>query len=215
MTWMTMAFMITTRRRNFNYFGPGNGDAYLISSGYSFRVFVRWDDWTAITQDFDLYIWRFDIDTSTWTMAGSGTNDQNGGAGQSPTEWAFATTTGTDAVYGFTIECYSCSRNVNFEVFAPKMASLDESLAARSLSNLADSPAAITVAALDVTPPYPQEYYSSEGPTNGPGGTAAGGLINRISPVMQMFLRKVTAQLASSMAHLQLRRTLPVLLHWY
>ena len=161
--------------QNFNYFGPGNGDAYLISSGYSFRVFVRWDDWTAITQDFDLYIWRFDIDTSTWTMAGSGTNDQNGGAGQSPTEWAFATTTGTDAVYGFTIECYSCSRNVNFEVFAPKMASLDESLAARSLSNLADSPAAITVAALDVTPPYPQEYYSSEGPTNGPGGTAAGG----------------------------------------
>ena len=35
----------------------------------------------------------------------------------------------------------------------------------------------MTVAALDVNAPYPQEWYSSEGPTNGPGGTAAGGAI--------------------------------------
>jgi hypothetical protein len=33
----------------------------------------------------------------------------------------------------------------------------------------------MTVAALDVVSPYPQETYSSEGPTNGPGGTAGGG----------------------------------------
>ena len=50
-------------------------------------------------------------------------------------------------------------------------------MTARSLANLADAPAAMTVAALDVNAPYPQESYSSEGPTNGPGGTASGGAI--------------------------------------
>ena len=50
-------------------------------------------------------------------------------------------------------------------------------MTARSLANLADAPAAMTVAALDVDAPYPQESYSSEGPTNGPGGTASGGAI--------------------------------------
>jgi hypothetical protein len=47
----------------------------------------------------------------------------------------------------------------------------------RSLANLADSPGAMTVAALDVNSPYPQESYSSEGPANGPGGTGSGGSI--------------------------------------
>ena len=55
------------------------------------------------------------------------------------------------------------------------MARLDKIVTARSLANLADAPAAMTVAALDVKSPYPQESYSSEGPANGPGGTATGG----------------------------------------
>ena len=84
---------------------------------------------------------------------------------------------GSSAPYGFIIKRVSSSRNVNFEVFAPKVARLDELVHARSLANLADAPAAMTVAALDVDAPYPQESYSSEGPTNGPGGTAAGGAI--------------------------------------
>jgi subtilisin family serine protease len=47
----------------------------------------------------------------------------------------------------------------------------------RSLANLADAASAMTVAALDVVSPYPLEPYSSQGPTNGPGGAAAGGFI--------------------------------------
>src|SRR5439155_57436 len=79
------------------------------------------------------------------------------------------------APYGFIIQRYSSTRNVNFEVFAPKIQTLDEQVHARSLANLADAPDAVTVAALDVHSPYPQESYSSEGPANGPGGTAGGG----------------------------------------
>lgn len=156
-----------------NYFGPGDGSGYLIPAGYLIRVALRWDDWTSVNQDFDLYIYRHN--GTDWEIAGYSENIQDGTLGQEPTEYAVALSSGSDSVYGFIISCYDCNRAVNFEVFAPKIARLDEILYARSLSNLADAPVAMTVAALDVTAPYPQENYSSQGPTNGPGGTANGG----------------------------------------
>ena len=158
-----------------NYFGPGGGAAYNIPAGYVISGFLRWDDWTAVNQDYDLYLWRWG--GSSWTLIAAGTNYQNGGVGQTPTEYVAALSSGTSAPYGFTIQRYSSTRNVNLEFFAPKIARLDELVNARSLANLADSPNAMTVAAVDVDNPYPQESYSSEGPANGPGGTAAGGII--------------------------------------
>lgn len=156
-----------------DYFGPGDGSAYVIPAGYAFRVFLRWDDWASHNQDYDLYLFRWN--GSAWVQIASSEDLQDGSSGQTPTEYAFAATSGSDAPYGFLIYRYNSTRNVNFEVFAPKVDRLDELTHARSLANLADAPDAVTVAALDVTSPYPQESYSSEGPTNGAGGTAAGG----------------------------------------
>jgi subtilisin family serine protease len=72
---------------------------------------------------------------------------------------------------------------VNFEVFTPGVVLSTlrpprplELVTARSVANLADSPGAFTVAALDVTS-LGQEFYSSEGPTNGPGGAETGGSV--------------------------------------
>ncbi len=158
-----------------NYFGPGDGDAYYINAGYSIRVFLRWDDWSARNQNYDLSIVKWN--GSAWQTVASSTNPQNGGAGQTPTEYTGVMSSGSAAPYGFVIKRVSSSRNVNFEMFAPKVARLDEIVTARSLANLADAPGALTVAALDVNAPYPQEAYSSQGPTNGPGGTASGGAI--------------------------------------
>lgn len=163
--------------QNVNYFGPGDGTAYLIPAGYGIRVFLRWDDWTQVNQDYDLVLLRQEPGAGGWSVIAVSDNFQNGGPGQTPTEFAFGATSGVDAFYGFAIERYDSNRNVNFEAFAPKVAPLDELLYARSLANLADAPAAMTVAALDVNSPYPQEPYSSEGPTNGPGGAAGGGFI--------------------------------------
>ncbi len=157
-----------------DYFGPGNGNAYLIPSGYQIRVYLRWDDWANVNQDFDLYLLRWN--GSSWDPVNASENVQNGQAGQTPTEYAIGITSGSDTAYGFAIQKYQATRAVNFEVFAPKIASLDEVNHARSLSNLADVPGVFTVAALDVTSPFPQEAYSSEGPTNGPGGSAVGGV---------------------------------------
>ncbi len=158
-----------------NYFGPGDGSGYLIPSGYLFTVAARWDDWVNVNQDFDLYLLRWD--GSAWDVVATARIFKLEELGRNLLNLPRLLTSGANAVYGFGLVCYTCSRNVNFEVFAPKLDRLDEVVNARSLANLADAPLAFTVAALDVNSPYPQEPYSSEGPTNGPGGTAVGGIV--------------------------------------
>ena len=158
-----------------NFFGPGNGNAYTIPSGVAIRAFLRWDDWTAKNQDYDLYLVRWN--GTAWQQVGKSETRQTGGAGQTPTESISYVTSGATAPYGFLIKRYSSNRNVNLEFYALKVARLDKIVPARSLGNLADAPAAMTVAALNVASPYAQESYSAEGPANGPGGTANGGSI--------------------------------------
>ncbi|MBI1876895.1 MAG: S8 family serine peptidase, partial [Chloroflexi bacterium] len=142
------------------------------------NIFVRWSDWEQVDQDFDVHIVRWD--GATWQTVASSTNVQNGNPGQTPTEWINLNQPILDFTsYGFRIERVSGNAPVNFEVFTPGLISLgfglEETVTARSIANLADSPGAMTVAALNVAAPYAQEFYSSEGPTNGPGGTATGG----------------------------------------
>lgn len=156
-----------------NFFGPGDGTAYNIPSGSRLFVAMRWDDWTAVDQDFDLYLLRWN--GSAWDYVGTpGENVQNGSPGQLPSEFAFAFASGTSTAYGYVIVKYAASRNVHLEVHAPNLPT-DRRVAARSLANLADAPSAVTVGAVHVTSPYALEPYSSQGPTNGPGGIATGG----------------------------------------
>jgi hypothetical protein len=142
---------------------------------------LRWDDWTNVDQDYDLYLYQWDDINGWWELVAYSEEYQDGTPGKTPTEqitYVTADEYGVDdgyGFYGFLISRWDSDRAVNLEVFAPKVDRLDEIVTARSLANLADSPNAMTVAALDVTSPYPQEPYSSEGPTNGPGGTAGGG----------------------------------------
>jgi subtilisin family serine protease len=150
--------------------------AFLIAD---INVLVRWSDWADVDQDYNVHLVRWD--GATWVPVASSTDVQNGGQGQTPTEWVAATIAFDFAKYGFRIERVSGDRPVNFEVFTPGIVFSTlrpprplELVTARSIANLADSPGAITVAALDVGS-FAQEFYSSEGPTNGPGGTASGG----------------------------------------
>lgn len=160
-----------------NYFGPGNGNYYSIPAGYLISGYLRWNDWSDVDQDYDLYVVRLDTGTGQWQIVASGQNEQNGSVGQRPVERVTYVSSGDSTGYGFLIRKFNANGAANFEFFAPKVTRLDELLHARSLANLADAPAAMTVAALDSDSPYPQEAYSSEGPTNGPGGSASGGAI--------------------------------------
>jgi subtilisin family serine protease len=140
------------------------------------NIFLRWSDWQQVNQNFDLHLMR--KNGNTWETVASSSDLQDGTPGKTPTEWLSATVLDF-APYGFRIERKSGSQPVNFEVFTPGIISfgfgLREGLRARSIANLADSPGAVTVAALNVAAPHAQEFYSSEGPTNGPGGAAEGG----------------------------------------
>ena len=71
----------------------------------------------------------------------------------------------------------SGSRNVNLEIFAPKLARLDKIVIDRSLANLADAANVVTIGGINASSPYPLETYSAQGPTNGLGGTEFGGQI--------------------------------------
>jgi hypothetical protein len=164
-----------TSTQNINFFGPGDGTPYLIPAGIPIVIHLRWNDWTIVDQDYDLYLMRWN--GSSWDVIGAGTNVQDGSPGQKPTESAFGVTSGSSTAYGFVIKRINSNQAVNFEVFAPRMPRLDKLLYARSVANLGDSPGAMTVAAVDVDMPYLHEPYSSEGPTNGPGGAETGGFI--------------------------------------
>jgi len=146
-----------------NYFGPGDGDAYLIPSGVRLDVHLSWDDWTNVDQDYDLLLLRWN--GSGWTVIAAGVDLQEGQPGQQPLEYVSAVTDGSPTVYGFVVVRYRATRNVCLEVFTPGVARIDEIVPDHGLTDLAQSSAVIVVGAVDVNPPYPQEAYSSEGPT--------------------------------------------------
>ncbi|MBN1876509.1 MAG: S8 family serine peptidase [Anaerolineae bacterium] len=148
-----------------------------VGSGRAFVVYARWDDWTYVTQDYDLTLWGYSETDHRWERIGGSYDTQDGSPGQRPSEYAYAITTGEYLFYGFALSRYKADRNVNFEVFTPRMYPLIYNVEARSLANLGDAPDAFTVAAVDVDSPYTFEFYSAEGPTNGAGGTATGGSI--------------------------------------
>jgi subtilisin family serine protease len=156
-----------------NFFGPGNGNAYAIPPGVLLRIFLRWDDWSAINQDYALHVVAWN--GAQWQIVGSSNRPQFGVIGQRPTEDVIGFTTASLRPYGVVIERINSGRAVNFELFAPDVARLDKFVPERSLPNLADAPQAITVGAVGFAAPYPFQDYSAQGPTNGPGGTESGG----------------------------------------
>lgn len=42
-----------------NFFGPGDGSAYVVPAGYPIVCGLHWDDWTAVNQDYDLELYRW------------------------------------------------------------------------------------------------------------------------------------------------------------
>jgi subtilisin family serine protease len=155
-----------------NYFGPGDGSAYNISADFPILVYLHWDDWTVVDQDYDmeLYYW----DSSSWQFVTGSYNDQAGGYPE-PVEriLLYAPATGP---YGVAVRRSSSTRDVCLRLIAlPYGPTLDERVSQRSLIFPADSPDAISVGAVYVRCPYRLQRYSSQGPTFGPGGGCSGG----------------------------------------
>lgn len=155
-----------------NVFGPGNGSAYQIPSGVELTPSIRWNDWTTVNQDLRLVLLRYN--GATFDIVATGNNAQSGLAGQRPAERISYRTSGQAAVYGVAIQRINVNRSLYLHLLTPNR-NLDRQTPAMSLGNLADVASVLTVAAVDSKTPFVREAYSSEGPTNGPGGAPTGG----------------------------------------
>lgn len=150
-----------------------NGD-YTIPSGVCFDVYIRWSDWAAVNQDYDLVMFRW-TNYFEWEPIASSTDFQSGAPGQTPTEQLLGCTFLEPTYYSLGIQRRSGDAPVHFEVFVAGASHLFHSTPVRSLALPGDAAAVLAVGAVDVAAPYGQRPYSSEGPTNGPGGVASGG----------------------------------------
>ncbi|MBP6015695.1 MAG: S8 family serine peptidase [Candidatus Promineofilum sp.] len=157
-----------------NVFGLGNGTAFLIPAGVALSPSIRWNDWTTVKQNYRLVLLRHN--GSAYSIVATSDNPQTGQLGQRPTERISYYTSGAAAVYGVAIQRISSDRSVYLHLLTPNR-ELDRRTPSMSLGSLADVATVLTVAAVDVDVPFVREEYSSEGPTNGPGGAPTGGFL--------------------------------------
>ena len=163
----------------------GNGGNLNIgcqSQNTPVQVEVFWDDWTAVSHDYDVYL--LEHNGSQWVLRASSTNAQPGNPPQE--HIFFANSQPLNAcgqgfgAFGVQVVKKAGATNRNLQVFT-NLLPVNQSILvpARSLGFPADSPAVMTVAAVDVNGTFPQEPYSSEGPVLGLGGSLAPSTIEK------------------------------------
>ena len=74
----------------------------LIPAGTTIQLYLRWDDWTQVIQDYDLHLVQ-SFDGSNGTSSEAARIDKPVASGQTPTEQILWTTTGAPAYYGVMI----------------------------------------------------------------------------------------------------------------
>lgn len=165
------------------WFGPDDrinwlytDSGYDIPAGTMIQATLRWSDWDAVDQDYDLYLYESDPDDPTLKVVASSTDPQTGLHGQKPTESLMFATLSPQSCYGLVIRDHGATRDIHLDLFVSGGTRLHYSSAVQSLTNLADASGALSVGAASWRPPYAVIPDSSQGPTKGPGGVAEGGL---------------------------------------
>ena len=146
-------------------------DGNPILAGTPLNIYLRWDDWPASNQDYDLYIVAWN--GAGWSTVAYSANTQSGT--QPPKEAINSYVAPVSGYYGIAIDRYNATRNVILDLNAYSVPPFSVRVPQRSLIDDATAPSAVAVAAVDAGAPYPLEPYSSRGPTRGPGGAMSGG----------------------------------------
>ena len=145
-----------------------------IPAGEEIIANLVWNQWQSPTTDLDFCLFRMD-GTADPVQITCSDDIQNGGEGQLPRE-TIEHTVVEAGEYGVAVKWYSGDPNVDIEVEIVDWP-VQYVVESGSISVPGDTANAIIVAALDAASPYALEAYSSRGPTNGPGGSLAGGFI--------------------------------------
>jgi hypothetical protein len=154
--WSGSFFDADTDGTNLHDFAPGDeaNDVFLFEEGC---VFLKWDDWPASDQDFDLYLFRESDDL----LVDSSENPQDGS--QEPAEMVCAD---AEDEYYVVIRSFAAGAAPRFDLFATGGSALEHSVPAGSVVEPASSPAALAAGAVcwqsGALQPQP---YSSRGPT--------------------------------------------------
>lgn len=153
------------------HFGP--------SDGFPLRAYLRWNDWTAVDQDYRVCLFR--IVGSTRVAAACSDDTQDGGAGQQPCDYARYDPPLASGIYGVGVSRNGVTGMHDLDLHTPWLprAHLEGFVGTSSLTDPGASPDGITTGAVDHRPPMEVLDYSALGPTKGPGGTQQGG---RIAP---------------------------------
>ena len=142
-----------------DYTPSDEGNSFYMPAGASICVFLKWDDWPASAQDYDLYLVR----SSTATVVAASTNLQTGS--QQPTEaLCYENTTGLSQDFLIAIGRYKATTAPRFDLFVDQPAELQYLTSATSLADPATSPSAMAVAA-NCWQSDSVEPFSSRGPT--------------------------------------------------
>jgi subtilisin family serine protease len=140
------------------------GNRIYLKSGDTVNIYMTWDDWSSSDQDYDLYLYN-----SFGTMVASSTSYQSGT--QQPTE-AISYTAASAGYYEIAIYDYSATTHPQIEFFAFTDSGADLSLEYHNSESTIVTPAnsakVLAVGAIRQTEwtTGPQEYFSSQGPSN-------------------------------------------------
>ncbi|MEM7118790.1 MAG: GEVED domain-containing protein [Chloroflexota bacterium] len=157
-----------------------NESIYCLLTGGVLNLHLAWDDWTDVTQDFDLFLLTFN--GASWEVSATSTNTQNGGSGQTPTE-SISYTIGNDAAVcggGQVVAVTVIDKTGNGAGHYLRFKGDDsipwnQSVTSSTFSAVNASPHVFTVAAIDIDSKA-QESYSAEGPVLAPGGGTPSGV---------------------------------------
>lgn len=133
------------------------GNSFIVQSGSGACVSLKWDDWPATDQDFDLY-----VADSAGDLVGGSQTAQTGA--QAPTEIACFMNDGQTAVFSASIHRYEATATPRFDLFVFGVADIQYPVADGSLLEPASSPATLAAGAVCWSESTIQPY-SSRGPT--------------------------------------------------
>ncbi len=157
-----------------NYLTIDGNEPFWFPAGIDIDVNLIWNQWSQPTTDLDLCMYFYDGVAAAPVELGCTEDPQTGLPGQEPKERAFLTTASA-GYYGFAIYWYSGTAVPDMEVFTADGLEPMFGVPNGSILMPSDTKKVMAVAALDAGGNYPLEPYSSKGPTNGPGGSLAGG----------------------------------------
>ncbi|MDZ7264335.1 MAG: S8 family serine peptidase, partial [candidate division KSB1 bacterium] len=142
--------------------GPEPGYVWLFPLGTIIQVWMNWDSYPTTSEDYDLYLYKWNYSNSTWQVATSSTNRQSN---SSPTETVAYLNLTKDGRYAIAVKKYSASTNVDFTIFASY--GLSYHVVESSVTDPGSYSDVVTVGAISKNfyESGPQEYFSGQGPT--------------------------------------------------